>query len=402
MKNDARAKIGVPERGVLLDCGRKYFSPELIRRLISTISDAGMNALYLHFSEDMGLRLESKRYPWLAGGDHTLCVHGAALGAPEDDGKYLTQDETRDIVAFAKEHGVEVVPSFDSPGHMNYAVKKYNAHFSADIGNRFHSGGRTSVVQGSSLPHEEAQTKHSRGIDISNPEGVEFARSLYTEYGEFFRSLGCVKFDVGGDELLGFGESIDDTLSKWQSLDHWTELAVRRTGDRRAVAYDAFLLYMNDVYGLMRDLGYTSVRMWNDDVLRSSDTGWQRVAELDRGIEIEYWSPGANGGANPAALYVDEGYSLYNFLNHYGYYVVGAGFRSGVTPKDVEGKWNAFVFDPFDEKRNLAPAHPKVKGGAICIWCDAPGAESAEDVLCHVTPYIYAAGKALSGAGADA
>ena len=164
--------------------------------MIPTLKRANLNTLYLHFSEEMGLRLESKQYPFLAGGDHTLCVHGATNGEAYNDGKYLTQDEMKYIVSIAKDNEIEVIPSFDSPGHMNYAVKKYNAHYNTDIGNYFHKNGKRSIVQGSSIPNEDAQKRFSRGIDISNPDAVKFAHSLLIEYGELFRSLGCKSFDI--------------------------------------------------------------------------------------------------------------------------------------------------------------------------------------------------------------
>ena len=124
------AEYLVKERIFMLDCARKYFSPEWIKRLIDELYDVGYNAIMLHFSEDIGLRLESKRYPWLAGGDHTLCVFGVEKGIADEDDKYLTQDEMADIVRYARSRSMQVIPSLDSPGHMNYAVKKYNEHFS--------------------------------------------------------------------------------------------------------------------------------------------------------------------------------------------------------------------------------------------------------------------------------
>jgi hexosaminidase len=344
----------------------------------------------------MGLRLESKQFPWLAGGDHTLCVHGSANGEAENDGKYLTQDELRYIAAIAADNGIAIIPSFDSPGHMNYAVKKYNEHFSADIGNYFHKNGKRSIVQGSSIPNEDAQKRFSRGIDISNSEAVSFVRALLIEYGELFRSLGCASFDIGGDELLGFGENIDDSYSKWQSLDHWQTLAREKTDNENAVAYDAFLLYMNETAALMRSLGYTSVRMWNDDVLRSGDTDWKRVVELDRSIDIEFWMPYANGAKNDAFTYLDEGYRLYNLLNYYTYYVLGFGLRSGITPDDLRRCWNPYVFDSPQKQVRPDPSDTRVHGAAFCLWCDKPSAETPDEILEHITPYLSAAGEAMN------
>ena len=385
----------VDERAFLLDCGRKYFSPKFFEALLPILKKANLNTLCLHFSEEMGLRLESKQFKWLAGGDHTLCVHGAASGQAENDKKFLSQEEMAYIVSIAKDFGISVIPSFDSPGHMNYAVKKYNEHYKTDIGNYFHKHGKRSIVQGSSIPNEEAQKRFSRGIDISNPEAVAFAHALLTEYGEFFRSLGCTAFDIGGDELLGFGENIDDSYSKWQSLDHWETLAKERTGKENAVAYDAFLLYMNDSASLMRKLGYTSVRAWNDDVLRSGDTAWTGAVELDRRIDIEFWMPYANGGKNDVFTYLTAGYSIYNYLNFYTYYVLGFGMKSGVTPSQLKSDWNAYVFDSPQKQVRVNPNDFTVHGGAFCLWCDKPSAETEDEILKNITPYLLASGEAL-------
>ena len=393
--NQKNSIYRVPERTLMLDCGRKYFSPKWFERAIPLLKKANMNTLYLHFSEEMGLRIESKQFPWLAGGDHTLCVHGSKNGLAEEDKKYLTQDEIKYIASVARDHQIELVPSLDSPGHMNYAVKKYNEHYNTDIGNYFHKNRKVSIVQGSSLTGEDAQKRYSRGIDIANPEAVSFARALLTEYGELFRSLGSKSFDIGGDELLGFGESIDSTLSKWQSLEHWDALAQEKTGRADAVAYDAFLLYMNEMASLMRSLGYSSVRMWNDDVLRSGDTNWNRAAELDRDIEIEYWTPSANGGKNTVRTYIDEGYRVYNFINYYTYYVLGFGMKSKITPEQLSSEWNAYSFGTPEKQDRVEPSDTSVLGGGFCVWCDNPSAESAEDILKHISPYLFSAGEAM-------
>lgn len=390
-------KYYVDERIFMLDCARKYYTPGWIKKLICVLAEEKFTAISIHFSEDIGMRLESKLYPWLAGGDHTLCVYGVANGLAEDDDKFITQDEMADIVKFAMEKGLDVIPSLDSPGHMNYVVKKYNAHFNTDIGNYFHKNGKVSIVHGSSLNKEPAQTDYSRGIDISNPEAVAFAKSLYTEYGTFFRKLGCRRFDIGGDELLGFGETIDSSRSKWQNLDHWEAYAKAITGSEDAVAYDAFVLYVNEIAAMMRAMGYERILMWNDDVYRDFDTGWKGVAAMDSEIDIQYWSHKANGGKNFAAFYMEKGHNVYNFIYLYTYYVLGFGSYKKKTPEMIESEWNAYAFDPDKPENNPAYPNEKVKGGGYCLWSDTPAAETEDEVLEHLRPFLKACSKALLG-----
>lgn len=404
-----------PERAFLLDCGRKYYSPEWIMDMIREMSWSNMNAIYLHFSEEMGFRLESKTYPWLAGADNTLCVNGSANGVAADNGKYITQDEMRQIAEVAKLYHVEIIPSLDSPGHLNYAVKKYNEQYGTDIGNYFHYDGKTSIVQGSGP--ETAQKSYSRGIDISNEEAVTFAQNLYKEYAAFFRELGCTKFDIGGDELLGWGSAVTSSVSKWNQLDHWKTYAQNRAESEglsnyaKAVAYDGFMYYMNDIYELVSSYGYTSVRMWNDDALRTSDTGYQSVVELNENIEIQYWTPSANNSKNNIWTYLNKGYKAYNFLNSYNYYVLGnshtdsgSGSYEGCTSQRIYENWNPYVFAPYGDTntgKNVSVGNANIKGSAFCVWCDNPSAETAEQVKSGVLPLLRSNGKKAWDADAN-
>jgi N-acetyl-beta-hexosaminidase len=401
----------VLERAVSLDNGRKYFSVTEIKELIREMSWSKMNALALHFSEEMGLGIESKRYPWLAGRDGSMCVAAEI----ETDSRYLTQEEIVEIVEYANLYHVEIIPSFDSPGHMNYIVKKFNekckdaaysfeyngvtytAAAGSEIGNYYHYNNKTAIVQGS------RNKSYSRGIDISNEVAAAFTKSLVQEYATLFGQLGCTKFDIGGDELLGWGSAVvsTSTASRWQQLDHWKDYAKARTGNSNAVAYDAFLLYMNDLNALVRGLGYTSVRMWNDDALRSGDTGWTGVVTLDKNIDIWYWTSTANSSKNNVHTYANAGYEVYNILSDYNYYVLNDdyfddrsdGFAKAVA-NTIYNEWNPFVFDPSSKKlgsgNNTSAMSSSVLGSAFGIWCDCPTLRTGAAVIAESLPLIRA------------
>ncbi|MGM9596407.1 MAG: family 20 glycosylhydrolase [Eubacteriales bacterium] len=403
--DDVSSSPAVAERALSLDCGRKYYTVDWIKQLIRELSWSDMNALVLHFSEEMGLGLESKTYPWLAGRDGKLCV----LAEIDTDNRYLTQDELREIAEYAQLYHVKLIPSFDSPGHMNYIVKKFNEKSAegawsftyngnthnvtqdTDISNYYHYNGQTAIVQGS------RNTNYSRGIDISNEIAVAFTQSLVEEYATLFRELGCTAFDIGGDELLGFGTgtSLSSSVSKWKQLDHWKESAKKRSGNSNAVAYDAFMYYMNDLYELVSGLGYTSVRMWNDDALRSADTGWNGVVTLNKNIEILYWTPKANSSNNNVWTYLNANHKVYNYLNIYNYYVLGAGAYDKANQESIYTSWNPYVFDPDSSVpggKNTAIGNSNVKGSAFCIWCDNPTAQEEASVMSNVLPMLRAHG----------
>ena len=407
----------VLERGMSLDNGRKYFTADWIKELIRELSWSDMNCLTLHFSEEMGLGIESKLYPWLAGRDGGLCTQGTVA----TDNRYLTQAEVVDILNYAKLYHVQIIPSLDTPGHMNYIVKKFNeqcatkdysftfegktytAKAGTEIGNYLHYNGQTSIVQGSG--QTDYAKSHSRGIDISNDVAVAFTKSLVKEYASLFHSCGSTTIDIGGDELLGWGGSLA-SVSKWKQLDHWKTYAQQKTGNKNAVAYDAFLLYMNDMNDFVRDLGYTSVRMWNDDVLRT-DTGWSKVVQLNTNIDILYWYP-----SNSVDTYIAAGYKVINILDAYNYFaMVNAGTYGnyggdnlvvgGLILPSAQGiytKWNPYVFtytyaNGTTLGSNISTANKsKVIASALGVWCDKPDKYTMEEAMDELVPRIHAHG----------
>jgi hexosaminidase len=104
-------------RGLLVDAGRHFMPPEVIRRTLDGMAMVKLNVLHWHLSEDQGFRVESHRYPRLQ-----------QLGS---DGNYYTQAEIRDIVAYARDRGIRVVPEFDMPGHATSWFVGYPEHASA-------------------------------------------------------------------------------------------------------------------------------------------------------------------------------------------------------------------------------------------------------------------------------
>ncbi len=92
-----------PWRGLLIDACRHWIPPEVILRNLDGMAAVKLNVLHWHLSEDQGFRVESRKYPKL----HEL----------GSDGNYYTQAEVREIVAYARDRGIRVVPEFDMPGH---------------------------------------------------------------------------------------------------------------------------------------------------------------------------------------------------------------------------------------------------------------------------------------------
>jgi len=92
-----------PWRGLSVDVSRHFISMEVLKRNVDGMAAAKMNVLHLHLSDDQGFRLESREFPKLQ-----------ELGS---DGMYYRQSEMRELIAYASDRGIRVVPEFDTPGH---------------------------------------------------------------------------------------------------------------------------------------------------------------------------------------------------------------------------------------------------------------------------------------------
>lgn len=92
-----------PWRGLLVDVARHFHPVEVLKRTLDGLAAVKMNVFHWHLTEDQGFRVESKKYPKL----HQL----------GSDGNYYTQEQIKEVIAYARERGIRVVPEFDIPGH---------------------------------------------------------------------------------------------------------------------------------------------------------------------------------------------------------------------------------------------------------------------------------------------
>ena len=116
-------------RGMHLDCGRHFFSTDEIKKVLDVMATLKLNRFHWHLTEDQGWRAEIKKYPRLTeiGAYRSGTMVGYYSG-PSDNiryGGFYTQDEMRDIVAYADKLGITVIPEVDLPGHMVAALASY-------------------------------------------------------------------------------------------------------------------------------------------------------------------------------------------------------------------------------------------------------------------------------------
>lgn len=116
-------------RGMHLDCSRHFFGVETVKRYLDIMALHGMNRLHWHLTDDQGWRIEIKKYPRLAevGGwrNGTTLGHNSPVNDGIRYGGYYTQEEISDIVAYAADRYITIIPEIDMPGHMLGALAAY-------------------------------------------------------------------------------------------------------------------------------------------------------------------------------------------------------------------------------------------------------------------------------------
>ncbi len=159
-----------PWRGLLIDVTRHWIPPAVIKRNLEAMASVKLNVLHWHLTDDQGFRIESYRYPKL----HEL----------GSDGLFYTQDDVREIVEFASDRGIRVLPEFDMPGHTSSWFVGYPDLASAPGPYRI----------------ERNWGGHEATMDPTREETYEFISNFLSEMVTLFPDL---YVHVGGDEVSG-------------------------------------------------------------------------------------------------------------------------------------------------------------------------------------------------------
>src|SRR6266852_751471 len=159
-----------PWRGLMIDSARHFIPLDVIRRNLDGMEAVKMNVFHWHISDNQGFRAESKKLPKLT---------GLASG-----GQYYSQEEIRDLIAYARDRGIRVVPEFDMPGHSSSWFVGY-----PDIAS---TPGPFKIDEGWGVMDP--------AIDPTNEKTYKFRDTFI---GEMARLFPDHYFHIGGDEVNG-------------------------------------------------------------------------------------------------------------------------------------------------------------------------------------------------------
>lgn len=189
-------------RGFMLDEGRHIFGVDQVKKVLDMMALNKLNRFHWHLTEDQGWRMEVPGYPRLA--TVAACRACDRLGWKDQQpdsteyGGYYTDDQMRDIVAYAAERCIEIIPEIDIPGHSQAAVAAYPEILACDPEN----------------PHEvwRRMGVSDDVINVANPAAVKFAKDVIDHAIDIF-PYGYLH--LGGDEC---------PTAKWESDPQCTAL----------------------------------------------------------------------------------------------------------------------------------------------------------------------------------
>ncbi len=292
-------------RGLLIDVSRHWEPVEVIRRNLDAMAAVKMNVFHWHLSDDQGFRIESKRFP--------------RLHQEGSDGKYYTQAEVREIVAYAQDRGIRVVPEFDMPGHSTSWLVGYPELASAPGPYRI----------------ERSWGVFEPCMDPTRSRTYIFLDSFIGEMAALFPDQ---YFHIGGDEVNGKHWNSSSAIRSFKAQHH-----LKDNRDLQA--------YFN--LRLQKILAKHGKKM----------IGWDEVLhpDLPKSVVVQSW--------RGQATLADGARRGYAGILSYGYYL------DHMRPASFH-----YQIDPLGKEAAslTAEERDRILGGEACMWAEFVNSENIE------------------------
>jgi hexosaminidase len=283
-----------PWRGLMMDVSRHWMPVDVVERNLEAMAAVKLNVFHWHLSDDQGFRVESKLYPELQ-----------AMGS---DGNFYTQDQIREVVAFARDRGIRVVPEFDMPGHTTswfvgmpelaaapgpYQIAR-TWGISGAVMNAAGAGTYTflDAFLGEMAALFPDQYWHIGGDEVQDPT----ARTLQPQFNVRLQALleQHGKSVIGWDDILAPGLASSTIIQSWRGPNG--VVAAAGQGYRAVLSYGYYLDYLYpaaqhyavDPGDASNVLGGEAC-MWAEYV--SSQTVDSRIWPRLAAIAERFWSP---------------------------------------------------------------------------------------------------------------
>ena len=334
---------------VSIDAGRKYFSPEQLKEIIDKAKHYGYTDLHLlvgndglrFMLDDMSIIANGKTY---ASDDVKRAIEKGTNDYYNDpNGNHLTESQMTDLINYAKDKGIGLIPTVNSPGHMDAIL---NAMKELGIQNpNFSYFGKESA----------------RTVDLDNEQAVAFTKALIDKYAAYFAKKTEI-FNIGLDEYAN-----DATNAKG-----WSVLQADKYYPNEGYpvkGYEKFIAYANDLARIVKSHGLKPMA-FNDGIYYNSDTSF---GTFDKDIIVSMWT-GGWGGYDVASskLLVEKGHQILN-TNDAWYYVLGRN-ADGQGWYNLDQGLNGIKNTPITSVPKSDGATIPFIGGMVAAWADTPSA----------------------------
>ena len=239
-------------RGFMLDVGRYFYAVDEVKAFIRRMASHKLNFFHFHLTEDQGWRIEIKKYP-------LLTEKGSIRAKTNFNNKphsgFYTQEEIREIVGYAHDFGIQVMPEYDIPGHSRSAIACYKelTCFPRDLPVADHWGVKHDV------------------LCVGKDSTIEFVKNVIDEFCELFPDE---YFHIGGDEV---------PKHRWNMCPH-CQAKIKELGLKDSE--DLQCWFMNEIKNYCKSKG-KQVFMWSwdlkDEGALDSDLGFTKCGEMNTG-----------------------------------------------------------------------------------------------------------------------
>lgn len=336
-----------------LDAGRKFFGVPALKSILDTMADSGFSHFQLYLTDNQGFRfaLEDMTFETAYGRyDLTPCLGDGYCEGPKSPsgcGKFHTAADMDEILAYAKDKGISVIPVINMPGHMGCILQRFPGYR--------YPGSNSSV-------------------DLMRPECVEFALGILKMYADYFASRGCTHMSFGADEFANdIAPGYPDEII----------MGFDRLYNEGGMEY--FVSFFNAAAKVILDRGMLPVA-FHDGVYYHSD---KKYGEMDNRVMLCHWIDGWD-------TYIT---ARPDFLRREGFQMINSPQRiyCGMGCQNWQEKvQNAAKFDPYIFEKNVRVEDPA--GAMLCFWSDRGSFDGTDDGVTaafNVSPVLRAFGEAM-------
>ena len=294
-------------RGLMIDAARHFQPVDVIKRNLDAMASMKMNVFHWHLADDQGWRIQLKNHP--------------KLTELASDGYFYTQEEIKNIVQYADERGILVIPEIDVPGHASALLTGY-----PEIGNKVGTGKITYEIQRNSGIFNAT-------LDPTNPKTYEILSSIFDEVCPLFPGS---YFHIGGDENNGKEWSANPAIQQFKK--------------------DNNLVNNHDLQTYFNMKLIPMLKKHNKKLM-----GWEEIMteNMSKDAIIHAWR-GTNEGQEAGGALIKAAKSGYNTVLSNGYYI-----------DLMLGLESHYLNDPLPQKIILSPEEKaRVLGGEAAMWSE--------------------------------